>query len=85
MATIMLVGMILWSQRYIKIKINRYKEGLEICLRANWHQNGREYFLLFFPTRPSDEYDSTPSRKYSRSFFVQIRLYRLKQKFHFDH
>ena len=25
------------------------------------------YFLLFFPTRSSDEYDSSPSRKYSRS------------------
>ena len=26
------------------------------------------YFLLFFPTLLSDEYDSAPSRKYSRPF-----------------
>ena len=30
-------------------------------------QKWTRYFLLFFPTRPSDEYDSAPSRKYSRS------------------
>ena len=34
--------------------------------QANLAKSGREYFLLFFPTRPSDEYDSAPSRKYSR-------------------
>ena len=38
-------------------------------------QKWTRYFLLFFPTRPSDEYDSAPSRKYSRpllDFFVCI-------------
>ena len=29
-------------------------------------QKWTRYFLLFFLTRPSDEYDSAPSRKYSR-------------------
>ena len=29
-------------------------------------QKWTHYFLLFFPTRPSDEYDSAPSRKNSR-------------------
>ena len=47
---------------------NRYKRGLETCPQANLRQSGREYFFsfLFFPTRPSDEYDSAPSQKYSR-------------------
>ena len=35
------------------------------------------YFHLFFPTRPSDEFDSAPSRKYSRPLFGRFRLYRL--------
>ena len=30
-------------------------------------QKWTRYFLLLFPTRSSDEYDSAPSRKYSRS------------------
>ena len=29
-------------------------------------QKWTRYFLLFFPTRPSDEYDSARGRKYSR-------------------
>ena len=29
-------------------------------------QKWTRYFLLFFPTRPSDEYDSASCRKYSR-------------------
>ena len=29
-------------------------------------QKWTRYFVLFFPTRPSDELDSAPSRKYSR-------------------
>ena len=29
-------------------------------------QKWTRYFLLLFPTRPSNEYDSAPSRKYSR-------------------
>ena len=41
-------------------------EGLETCPEANLAKSGREYFPLFFSTRPSDEYDSAPSRKYSR-------------------
>ena len=45
--------------------INRYRRGLETCPQANLAKSGRKYFLLFFPTRPSDDYDSAPSRKYS--------------------
>ena len=38
-------------------------------------QKWTRYFLLFFSTRSSDEYDSAPSRKYSRpllDFFACI-------------
>ena len=31
-----------------------------------WTQRHHAIFFSFFPTRPSDEYDSAPSRKYSR-------------------
>ena len=49
-----------------KLTFNRYRRGLETCPQANLAKSGRKYFLLFFPTRPSDEYDSASSRKYSR-------------------
>ena len=51
---------------------NRYKRGLETCQQANLHQSGRECFLLFFPTPPSDEYGSAPSRKYSRPLWCKF-------------
>ena len=46
--------------------LNRYRRGLETCPQTKTFKSGREYFLLFFPTRPSDEYESTPSLNYSR-------------------
>ena len=35
--------------------------------RSKLNATPPRYFLLLFSTRPSDEYDSVPSRKYSRS------------------
>ena len=55
-----------WYQKLKVFYLNLYKRGLETCPQANLHQSGREYCLNFSPTRPSDEYDSAPSRKYSR-------------------
>ena len=49
--------------------LNRYRPGLEICPQANVEkctQRHQAIFFSFFATRPSDEYDSAPSRKYSR-------------------
>ena len=53
-------------QKFEIVVVNRYSRGLETCPQANLAKSGRKYFLLFFPTRPSDEYDSAPSRKNSR-------------------
>ena len=47
-------------------EFNRYRRGLETFPQAKTLQKWTRYFLLFFPTRPSDEYDSGLSRKYSR-------------------
>ena len=62
-----------WKFEFI---LNRYKRGLETCPQANLHKSGREYFLPFFlpffPTRMSDDYDSAPSRKYSRSLWCKF-------------
>ena len=46
--------------------INRYRRGLKTCRQAKTSKSGQAIFFSFFPTRPSDEYDSAPSRKYSR-------------------
>ena len=47
--------------------INRYRRGLETCPQAKTSKSGHAvFFFFFFPNRPSDEYDSAPSRKYSR-------------------
>ena len=46
--------------------VNRYRRGLETCPQAKTSKSGHAIFFSFFPTRPSDEYDSAPSRKYSR-------------------
>ena len=43
--------------------INRYKRVLETCPQSNLAKNGHAIFFCFSPTRPSDEYDSAPSRK----------------------
>ena len=40
---------------------NRYRRGLGTCPQAKTSKSGHAIFLSFFPTRPSDEYDSTPS------------------------
>ena len=48
--------------------LNRFGRGLETCPQANFAKS-RCGIFLFFPTRPSDEYDSAPRRKYSRSLF----------------
>ena len=47
-------------------QVNRYRRGLETCPQAKTSKSGIEYFSSFFPTHPSDEVDSAPSRKYSR-------------------
>ena len=46
-------------------RLNRYRPGLETCPQAKTSKSGHAIFL-FFLARPSDEYDSAPSRKYSR-------------------
>ena len=46
--------------------LNRYRRGLETCPQAKTSKSGNALFFFFFPTRPSDEYDSAPSQKYSR-------------------
>ena len=46
--------------------INRYRRGLETCPQAKTSKSGHAIFFSFFRTRPSDECDSAPSRKYSR-------------------
>ena len=46
--------------------LNRYRRELETCPQAKTSKSGHAIFFSFFPTRPSDEYDSAPSRKYSR-------------------
>ena len=48
-----------------EINFNRYRRGLETCPQAKTSKSGHAIFF-FFPTRPSDECDSAPSRKYSR-------------------
>ena len=45
-----------------------YRRGLETCPQAKTSKSGHAIFFSFFPPRPSDEYDSAPSRKYSRPF-----------------
>ena len=45
---------------------NRCRRGLKTCPQAKASKSGHAIFFSFFPTRPSDEYDSAPSRKYSR-------------------
>ena len=47
------------------LKFNRYRRELETCPREKTSKSGYAIFF-FFSTRPSDEYDSAPSRKYSR-------------------
>ena len=47
-------------------------------------QKWTRYIILFFSTRPSDEYDSAPSRKYSRFldvFPVMVNQYDKKYVF----
>ena len=50
--------------------LNRYRRELEICPQVKTLKSERSATTLFssffFATRPSDEYDSAPSRKYSR-------------------
>ena len=50
---------------FLKSCFNRYRRGLETCPQAKTSKSGHAIFF-FFPTRLSDEYDSAPSRKYSR-------------------
>ena len=59
---------------YPDIFFYRYKRGLATCPQANLNQSGRDsrVFSFFFPTRPSDEYDSASSRKYSRPLCRKI-------------
>ena len=54
------------SQGILIFNFNRYRRGLETCPQAKTSKSGHAIFFSFFPTRPSDEYDSAPSRKYSR-------------------
>ena len=57
----------------LKIRLfNRYKRGLETCPKAKTSKSGHAIFFSFFPTRPSDEYDSAPSRKYSRPLWCKF-------------
>ena len=58
------------NYRKFDIGLNRYGRGLETCPQAKTFKSERSaptLFFLFFPTRPSDEYGSAPSRKYSCS------------------
>ena len=52
------------ERRFLKFYTYRYRRGLETCPQSKTSKSGHAIF--FFPTRPSDEYDSAPSRKYSR-------------------
>ena len=55
---------------FFPIIINRYRRWLETCPQVKTSKSGHAIFL-FFPTRPSDEYDSATT-------FGRFRLYRLK-------
>ena len=55
-----------WGWGHQSLGINRYRRGLETCSQAKTSKSGHVFFFSFFPMRPSDEYDSAPSRKYSR-------------------
>ena len=59
---------ILRSKNFKRLNINRYKRGLETCPQANLVQSVQAIFFFFFPPRPSDEYDSAPSRNYTAHF-----------------
>ena len=48
--------------------VNRHRRGLETCPQANLAKMSHAIFFSFFPTGPSDEYDSAPSRKYTGQF-----------------
>ena len=58
-----------WKIRYlikfVILNFNRYRRGLETCTQAKRSKSGHA-ILFSFLTRPSDEYNSAPSRKYSR-------------------
>ena len=41
-----------------KIDVNRCRRGLETCPQANLAKMSHAIFFSFFPTGPSDEYDS---------------------------
>ena len=55
-----------WGYAFAVISVNRYRRGLETCPQAKTSKGGHAIIFSFFPTRPSDEYDSAPSRKWSR-------------------
>ena len=52
----------------IILYFNRYRRGLETCPQANLVQSVQAIFFFFFPPRPSDEYDSAPSRNHTAHF-----------------
>ena len=58
-----------WKRRSTGL-INEITRVQNICLKRRTglklENFERLYFLRFFSTRPSDEYDSAPSRKYAR-------------------
>ena len=51
-----------------QIVFNRCRRGLETCPQANLAKMSHAIFFSFFPTGPSDEYDSAPSQKYTGQF-----------------
>ena len=65
------------SQR--RILLTDTGEDSKLVHRRIWPKVDTLFPSLFFSKRPSDEYDSAPSRKYSRPLFGRFRLYRLKK------
>ena len=59
-----------YNIKLFKMFINRYRRGLGSSESELVHMRKRPkvHASFFFPTRPSDEYDSAPTRKYSRPF-----------------
>ena len=63
----------------LNCRLNRYRRGLETCPQAKTFKSERSattLFSSFFSTRPSDVYNSAPSRILA-STFGRFRLYRL--------
>ena len=58
----------------VRLPLNRYRRGLETCPQAKTFKSEGSattlFSSLFFPTCPTQLYDSSPSGKYSRPLLI---------------